>query len=179
MLEISASDETSRSLARGDLLSKMSRYRNLRRNRIENSLLWKGFGAVPPKKTKGKTIVSTLSPEDTHKVMGDMYEFLEYENNVDILCRMAIRRCFNGEGKGAIVAAPWQHEDPEVIPTHYMVEQELRESGLAYPVVLDSLRRYKPRSEFLLIYWKEVQPETMAACQIIHLRGPLVKLPLT
>lgn len=107
-----------------------------------------------------------------------MYDFLESGDNVDVLRRMAIRRYCAGEGKGAIVAAPWQHQDPDVIPTHYMIEPELRTAGLAYPVVIDSLRRYKPHSEFLLIYWKEEQPETRAVCQIIPLKGPLVKLPL-
>ena len=89
---------------------------------------------------------------------------------------MAIARYTNGEGRGAIVAAPWQHEDPELLPTHYMVESELRAAGLAYPCVLENLRRYKPHSEFVVIYWKQAQPKTQAACMVMAMGFPLSKL---
>ena len=136
----------------------------------------KGFGSVPPKKPKVKPILSTLSPEDTQRIITKMYDFLEYEGNANFLGRMAVRRYFGGEGKGAVVAAPWQDEDPDIIPTHYMVERELREAGLAFPTALDSLTRYKPHSEFLFIYWEQEKPEIMAACQVISLRSEHITL---
>lgn len=135
----------------------------------------KGFGVTLPPKLKSKPIISTLSPEDTDRVLANMYEFLFYEENAHTLGKMAIRRYMGGEGKGAIVAAPWQSEDPELIPTHYMVEDELIEAGLAFPSVIDSLRRYKPHSEFTLIYWQQNQPENMAACQVISLRDSVFR----
>lgn len=136
----------------------------------------KGFSLVSPKKPKGNGIISTLSPEETQMVLSAMYEFLGWNDNIGVLGRMAMARYANGEGRGAIVAAPWQHEDPELIPTHYMVESELRAAGLAYQTVIDSLKRYKPHSEFVVIYWKQDQPKTLASCQIIGMGVPLIKL---
>jgi hypothetical protein len=135
----------------------------------------KGFGTVQPQKPKRPAIISTLSDEETDLVLTEMYHFLGCEDNLSILGRMALRRYVNGEGKGAVVAAPWQHADPDLIPTHYMVEQELKDAGLAYPGVLYDFRSYKPCSEFLFIYWKQDQPKTLAGCQIISLKGPLIK----
>ncbi len=135
----------------------------------------KGFGVTTPKKSPRKTVKSTLSFEDTQTVLAEMDEFLRYEDNARILSQIAIKRYVNGEGKGAVVAAPWQNPDPDLIPTHYMVERELQEAGLLYPTVRESLRVYKPRSTFVVIYWKQEQPEIMAACQIIAHRSSLVR----
>lgn len=136
----------------------------------------KGFGLTPSKKPKLKPIVSTLSPEDTQRIVEKMSAFLEDGDNADVLAQIAMRRYFGGEGKGAVVVMPWQDDNPEILPTIYMVEQELREAGLAFPTTLDSLQRYKPHSEFLFIYWEREQPEIMAACQVISLRSPKIKV---
>ena len=56
-----------------------------------------------------------------------------------------------------------------------MVESELQHAGLLYPTVRESLRVYKPCSEFVVIYWKQEQPEIIAACQTISRRSALVK----
>jgi hypothetical protein len=135
----------------------------------------KGFGTLPPR-IKKPDIITTLSPEETQIVLSEMYDFLECDDNLAILGRMAIRRYVNGEGRGAIVAAPWQKTDPDLIPTHYMLESELRAAKLAYPGVLYDLKRYKPHSQFLFIYWKQDQPKMLAACQVIMLGVPLMKL---
>lgn len=126
----------------------------------------KGFGAVA-ERPKKEPILSTLSAADTQRVLTQMFDFLKHGDHAQFLSQMAIRRYLNGEGKGAIVAAPWQDADPEIVPTHYMVESELKDAGLAYETVIDSLRRYKPHSSFVFIYWERNEPETMAACQVI------------
>jgi hypothetical protein len=136
----------------------------------------KGFGAVSPKKTKGTGITTTLSPEETQAVLAEMYDFLGRDDHLSILGRMALRRYMNGEGRGAIVSVPWQAIDPDQIPTHYMVEHELRAAKLAYPGVIYDFKRYKPHSQFMFIYWKQEQPKTLAACQVIVLGVPLIKL---
>ncbi|QUY41988.1 hypothetical protein [Acaryochloris marina] len=136
----------------------------------------KGFGQDSPKKPKMKPVLSTLNPEDTERVLFKMYDFLGWENNAKSLGRMALRRYLESKQKGAVVAAPWQSEDPEIIPTDYMNMEEIRDAGLAYPTVLDSYRRYKPHAEFLLIYWEQDTPETMAACQVISLQSPAIHL---
>jgi hypothetical protein len=135
----------------------------------------KGFGSIPPKKPKFKPILSTLSSEDTLRIVEKMSEFLEAEDNAGVLANIALRRYFNGEGKGTVVVAPWQDQNPDIIPAHYMVEQDLRDAGLAFQTALDSLERYKPHSEFLFIYWEREQPKIMAACQVISLRSPKIK----
>lgn len=136
----------------------------------------KGFGQPPPKKPQHQPILSTLSSEDTERVLFKMYDFLEWEDNAKTLGRMALRRYLEGKEKGAVVAAPWQHEDPDIIPTDYLNMRELREAGLAYPSVIDSFQRYKPHAEFLLIYWEQKDPEIMAACQVISLQSPAIHL---
>jgi hypothetical protein len=136
----------------------------------------KGFGIVPPPKKKGVGYISTLSPEETQMVLAEMYDFLEREDHLITLGRMAIRRYANGEGRGAVVAAPWQHADPYIIPTHYMDEHELRELGLAYPGVLHDHKKYKPYSQFQFIFWKQAHPKTLAASQVIEIGSSLIKL---
>ena len=135
----------------------------------------KGFGIATANKKTRKTVKSTLSLEDTRTVLADLHEFLRYEDNARILSQIALKRYVNGEGKGAVVAAPWQNPDPDLIPTHYMVENELQDAGLLYPAVLESLKGYKPCSEFVVIYWKQEKPEIMAACQIISRRSSLIR----
>jgi hypothetical protein len=135
-----------------------------------------GFGKVSSPKPKGSFVNTTLTPEETQMVLAEMYDFLECDDNIAILGRMALRRYVNGEGRGAIVAAPWQKTDPDLIPTHYMVDRELKEAKLAYPGVMYDFKRYKPHSQFLFIYWKQDLPKTLAACQVISLGMPLVKL---
>jgi hypothetical protein len=136
----------------------------------------KGFGKVPSSKSKGSFVNTTLTPEETQVVLAEMYDFLECDDNLAILGRMALRRYVNGEGRGAVVAAPWQKTDPDLIPTHYMADRELKEAKLAYPGVMYDFKRYKPHSQFLFIYWKQDIPKTLAACQVISLGIPLVKL---
>ena len=136
----------------------------------------KGFGQDPPKKPKLKPVLSTLSQDDTERVLFKMYDFLGWEENAKALGRMALRRYLAGKKKGAVVAAPWQSEDPEIIPTDYMNMEEIRAAGLAYPIVIDSYQRYKPHAEFLLIYWECKTPEIMAACQVISLQSPAIHL---
>ena len=136
----------------------------------------KGFGKKPDKKPQKKPILSTLSPEDTERVLCKMYDFLGWEDNAKNLGRIALRRYLAGKGKGALVAAPWQHEDPDIIPTDYLNMSEIQEAGLAYPTVIDSFQRYKPHAEFLLIYWEQKLPEIMAACQVISLQSPAIHL---
>ncbi|BDM82042.1 hypothetical protein [Acaryochloris marina] len=136
----------------------------------------KGFGQDSPRKPKMKPVLSTLNPEDTERVLFKMYDFLGWEDNAKALGRMALRRYLEAKEKGAVVAAPWQSADPEIIPTDYMTFEEIRDAGLAYPTVLDSYRRYKPHAEFLLIYWEQDTPETMAACQVISLQSPAIHL---
>jgi hypothetical protein len=136
----------------------------------------KGFGVVSPRKPKGTGINTTLSPEETEIVLTEMYDFLERNDHLSVLGRMALRRYMNGEGRGAVVAAPWQAIDSDLIPTHYMVEHELRAAKLAYPGVIYDFKRYKPHSQFMFIYWKQEQPKNLAACQMIALGVPLINL---
>lgn len=135
-----------------------------------------GFGDKPPPKPKVKPVLSTLTPEDTERVLCKMYKFLGWEENAKTLGRMALRRYHESKEKGAIVAAPWQSEDPAIIPTDYMNMDDIRTVGLAYAMVIDSFRRYKPHAEFLLIYWEQQTPEIMAACQVISLQSPAIHL---
>jgi hypothetical protein len=136
----------------------------------------KGFGSVSAQKPKGTGITTTLSPEETQTVLAEMYDFLARDDHLSILGRMALRRYMNGEGRGVVVSVPWQATDPDQIPTYYMTESELREAKLAYPGVIYDFKRYKPPSQFMFIYWKQEQPKTLAACQVIVLGVPLIKL---
>ena len=135
-----------------------------------------GFGRVPhPKPKRRPNIITTLSPEETKLVLRKMYEFLECGDNLMVLRRMAIRRYGSGEGRGTVVAAPWQHLVPDIVPTHYMLADELKASGLAFPGILYDQKRYKPHAQFHFIYWLQDKPKTLAASQLISFDQPLIK----